>query len=279
MDNDSATSETLNGVNESASSTVRIEIVRFISVVKIFYGDDQTKIKQWEKKIRDDIEEFNLEYRNSDEKEMLAIIELVKQEFVAHEIGPKTYRYLVWLWIWTLVGCLVAFALFGGDGLLAPFQETKLIGAIYGHFYCYIAFYYALVGVLIGNALLVTYRDAKSEFIDLYKKADLLARPVLRMVVGFAIAYILARLVAEDLLSFKLLGFEITHTNADVCGGSNTASNFQNNGTLFVIGLFASIASDIYLMKLIDSMRRSADSVLSSRAPQNNNHSGRPSSP
>ena len=195
---------------------------------------------------------------------MRRAVELLNREFVALDVNPRTHRDLILLWGFTMLLALLVDVMTGEQSLFHRCELgstgylQSLCASIQGHLYGYIAFRYTLYGVLIGNALITSYNRAAKPFDDHHK---ILTHPGLNLVIGSVIAYVLARMVADGTLSFDVLGLTVARTRDYL---HNPV--FQQSGKLFLIGLSACMASDIYLRRLVGAARRAAASIFGDAA-------------
>ena len=178
----------------------------------------------------------------------LQAIELLKTDFVALVIRPKKYRQLLWLWVYTIVVVVVTYSLIGDESILSWCARNAHLGLIsslcndtQGHLVRYIAFRYAAFGVLIGAALFGSLSSARAGFADPDAAGGMLTRPILRVVLSLAIAYVAAMLVASGKLSFNILGPDVSQDW--LVPETKKDPGFRNAAALFGIGISAAIAA------------------------------------
>jgi hypothetical protein len=231
----------------------------FLFAVQVFHRRHPSRIGDWDLRLRASIDRIDKATSTGDAHVRRAIDSL-RREFIALDVRPRTYVDLMLLWVTTMLLALVVDATTGEQSVFRHCEINSvgylqsLCGSIQGHLWGYIAFRYALYGVLIGNALIVSYNRAAK---PLDENQSILTRPGLNLVIGSVIAYVLARMVADGTLSFSVLGLTVAHTTNDL---NNPV--FHHSGMLFLIGLSACMASDVYLRRLVGAARRAAASIL-----------------
>lgn len=254
--------DALSEIEKKVPPKLRRNIDSFSRGVGAFCRGDQERKVKWEADLAADLSNIDLT-RGEGVADAAESIAYFKQQFLEREVNPDNFRSFVVLWLTTFGLSIAVQLVLGEGGLLDKCSRLatdwsamiNFCSATYGHFYSYISFRYALYGVLIGNALLFTYRKAVMRFDDLIIARNLLARPMANLLVASMLSYAIARLVAEGLVQVKLLGVEIQR--------ATDPYRFDNSGMLFLLGLFAAIASDNYLRRLIEAARRSAEQAFS----------------
>lgn len=245
---------------------VRDAIRCFLLGVHLATGSDKNQVAAWSDRLVADLGHLDFS-RSEAVASSQRTIELLERDFASLVIRPRSYQYLLRLWLWTMLAILVAYVLMGEQSAFSvceryvPFELIKgLCGDTHGHFFGYIAFRYAAFGVLMGAALFGSLSSARTRFTDPDSDEGVLARPVMRVVVSLAIAYILALLVASGKLGFDLLGFKV---DRDIIFTNNVRQQgFRDAGALFAIGISAAIATEVYLNRIVAAMRNTANSVL-----------------
>lgn len=248
---------------------LRSEIRSFVLAVRVATDFDEVVVGNWCDQLVVDLDDCVPQTPESSERAKNAI-ELLKRDFASAVVRPRAYQYLLRLWLSTIVA-LVAVYLFTGEYSVFALCDSPRAGhaiqdfcqATHGHFYGYISFRYAAFGVLIGTALLGSLSMAQGRSIN--SDGDtLLTRPMLRVVVALAIAYVLAALVASGKLSLNLLGFKI---ESDVLtriidGREVKQQGFRDAAALLVIGISAAFATEVYLSRFVEALRGGAQSIF-----------------
>ena len=232
---------------EELPDSVRKEARTFELGVGVSSQFSKPIVARWRTRLEEELKSAH------SEDDGIARIESLKAEYLATEMRPKQYRSLLGLWGGTFVaGGLLVYFLFGEHSVCKNLS-TAFCSEFYGHFFGYIAFRYAMYGVLIGFALRISFDEARTSF---GKERTVLSRPALSLMLGSVLAYVLARLVAEGKLSLNLFGI--------VLGRTETASGpvFQDSAALLLIGLLAGIASDVLLEKIISNARSAAEEAF-----------------
>jgi hypothetical protein len=257
-------SATLAALERAAPSELRAAIRSFILGVRLATDSNESTVGVWSDRLASDLADVDVT-RPESVSSALRAIELLKTDFVALVVRPLTYRKLLHLWVYTIVAIVAAYGLMGDPSIFSLcaryIDGENICGAIHGHFFGYIAFRYAAFGVLIGTALFGSFSSARARFADPSGVGDLLTRPILRVVLSLAIAYVLALLVASGKLSFDILGFKVG-IDRDKFGNQG----FRDAAALFVIGISAAMAADVYLNRIVEALRKSANSVLGNAA-------------
>lgn len=263
-------------IRRRAPKAVRAAIDDFLLGVTVDSQSDHKIIVDWRNRLAFEFKDISFEEAKSN-TDALAAIEQLKKEFIVLVSQKKQYGALLRFWGWTAVLCLVVQILLGEGGILSLCIETikqetekgqtvkddkkilkMLCNPIHGHFCSYISFRYAMYGVLLGNALIFSYRRSAPRFdTRYYFNQSLLKRPILNLIVGSVLTYILSRLVAEGSLSVNIIGLEIARTV-----DPPDKFHFRNSGALFILGLAAGMAADVFLQRLVNRARKSAESVF-----------------
>ncbi|MGI8569337.1 MAG: hypothetical protein ACR2KT_09865 [Methylocella sp.] len=270
-------SQAIEALERAAPDELRAAIRSFALGVRLATDSNESTVAVWNDRLASDLADVDV-MRPESVSRALRAIELLKKDFVVLVIRPKNYRELLRLWLYTMGAIMVASLLIGDQSILSECQNLSTLstrsdppsageslfdvvahfcGVTHGHFFGYIAFRYAAYGVLMGTALFGSLSSAQARFADPAAVGGLLTRPILRVVLSLAIAYILALLVASGKLSFDILGFNINH---DLDSGDH--QGFRDPTSLFAIGMSAAMAADVYLNRIAEALRKSAKSFL-----------------
>lgn len=283
---------------------VREAMRSFLLGVQVFAEKNDNIVSAWRIRL-----EEQLEGATSSDPETVSrakqTIALLKREFEWLEIRPRVYNYLLRMWLGTIFAIFVTYVLVGEGTLLGECASSgtgdpSLVGdlckATYGHLVGYIAFRYAIFGVLLGTALLGSFNIARARFAAFDNEDTLLSKPVLRGIVAIAIAYVLSHFVASGKLGVNMLGFEISqdfHSSwdcprkeGDHCGSPPKGfegtdkptekeeagatyccfelrqAGFRDAAALFAIGISAAIATEVYLRRILEALRGAAESTF-----------------
>lgn len=248
-------------IRQRAPKTVRIAMDDFLLGVAVDSKSNHKIIAEWRDRLMLELKDIHFEEPKSDGN-ALAAIDQLKKEFIVLVSQKKQYGELLRFWSLTALLCLVVHGLLGESGLLDICKSTPPFSVIHGHFFGYISFRYAMYGVLIGNALIFSYRRSAPRFDSRYYfNQSLLKRPILNLIIGFVLTYILARLVAEGSLSVQIFGLAITRQF-----NGSYQPGFRDSSALFILGLAAGIAADIFLQRLVSTARKSAESIFGTAA-------------
>lgn len=277
-DNPAERPANIEALERIAPDEVRDAIRTFLLGVRLAAGSDKSQVAAWSDRLVADLAHLDLSRPESIPSSKKAI-ELIERDFVSLVIRPRSYRYLLRLWGYTILAIVVAYVLMGDRGLFLVCMEKipnsgwllgvvkNVCGDTHGHFYGYIAFRYAVFGVLMGAALFGSMRSAETRFTDLESDESVLIRPVTRVIVSLAIAYLLALFVASGKLSFNLLGFKVHNDFKQAIEHCKPVlqPGFRDSAALFAIGISAAIATEIYLNRIVAAMRSSAESAFGGR--------------
>jgi len=208
-------------------------------------------MQRWRRRLQDELDTAG------SEADGLERIESLKIEFFQTEVEPRRYWSLLAVWIGTMVlGGLVVAALFDErsvcQGIHGGFCDE-----FYGHFVGYIAFRYAMYGVLIGCALRISAVESQIGF---GQPRAMLTRPAVGLILGSVLAYLLARLVAEGRFSLNVFGMAIER-------GMNPPNSpfFTDSGALFLLGLMSGIASDVLLQSVVGAAMEAGEEIFKHR--------------
>lgn len=245
----------------TSPADVEAAIDAFLVGVAANVDFDPRRSKPWRARVQAEMEEIDWTSEQSRARAM-ALLEQLKREFVATVVAPDRYASLLRLWLFTLAGMLAVALIIGNGGLLSwcmgpTGSDEGLCGSLYGHFVGYISFRYVVYGVLMGNALRLSYTRSRATFDGTSIETNLLNRPVLNIILGTTVAYLLATLVASGGLELSVFGFAIKQSMNEA-----HQVGFRDAAALLLVGITASIASDIYVQRLIDGARRTANDFL-----------------
>lgn len=259
-----------------SSEKVRDAAHSFVLGVKLATDGDSRQTRYWYDRLATDLSGLDPQ---TPEEQLIARIRRLKEDVVVSVIRPANYAKILRLWLWTVLLGILTSLLIGDQSLLTACEglakgfvaasgpdsnlaivvgrAQEFCGSVQGHFNGYIAFRYAAFGTLLGGALFGSFSTAKAQFVDGETVGDSLTRPVLRGIIALALAYVLSMLVAGEKLDFDLLGFAIK-SDRNAAGDPG----FRNAISLFVIGLSAAMAADVYLRRLVESFRASAETAF-----------------
>ena len=241
--------EAFSKLYQGAPPNVRAEIDGFIFGIASTSRMSRRRVEDWRLRLLNRLDGLPIDESNAGAA--LDVVKQLKIEYVALVVSRQQYLVLLFYWLATAMMCLFVQLSFGEDGFMKLASESGIIaaGAIYGHFNGYISFKYCLYGIILGNALLLSYRRSIPSFYDPSKQQPLVERPLLNLIIGGTLAYVVCRLIAEGKVSANLFGVEFKRTNG---------FGFHDSGALFLVGLAACIAADVYLQRLIGAVRDAA---------------------
>ena len=294
-------SDKIEALEHTIPCDLRDAIRSFLLGIEISSNGDKNSVAAWRTRLEEELEGVSAENPDPISRAKQSI-DLLRRDFAWLEIRPRAYRYLLSLWVQTMVAAIVTYALLSQGGLLdtcGSHWGSDVIGQICqatsGHFIGYIAFRYTVFGVLIGTALFGSFNVAATQFADLSNDDTLLSRPPLRIIVALALAYILSLFVASGKLGINILGMQVKQDiyentrcfekTGPKCGATPPGfegidaterpgspnpyccfvlpqPGFRDAAALVAIGLAAAVATEVYLRRLVDAMRGAADAAF-----------------
>lgn len=252
-----------------APGGVRDAVQALLFGVRAGLGFDEARLGQWRERIARDLRGFDWTVPSA-EAAALRQIDGLGAEFVCTVVAPKQYRSLLLLWVATLAAMVAVAALLGLNGLLMQCSSDGVFGRtvcapIAGHLVSYLYFQYAVYGVLLGTGLRLSYSRSSAGLEAPQARIRLLDRPLLNFILGLTVAYVICNLVACGRLELSLFGFDIKNTITTGPDGL-PAPVFRDAAALLVVGLASSIASDLYVQRLVEGGRRAAQEFLSTKS-------------